>query len=1156
MDSTNPCPARSRWQALLDGQLPAEESAALTRHLDHCEWCHGVLEELAGGDLPGLGLSGNDQDEPAVPDTVFRRGLDALEEEDGLFEASDEPDLAVSFLTPSPKPGLLGTLGGYEILEVLGRGGMGIVLKAIDPGLHRVVAIKALAPQLATTAAARRRFAREAQAAAAVSHDHVVTIHAVEETNGLPYLVMQYVPGRTLQDRLDRQGPLEVKEILRIGMQAASGLAAAHAQGLVHRDIKPSNILLENGVQRVRISDFGLARAIDDSCLTQNGVVAGTPEYMAPEQARGEALDARADLFSLGSVLYAMCTGRPPFRAANTPAVLRRVEEETPRPVRELNPDIPDWLAAAITRLHAKDPADRFQSAAEVADLLCRHLAQLQQAGPAAPVAEPGPRTLEPRRSGRFGRARIRWALAGGLLLVVLGCLGLAEATGQTQLTRFVATVLRVRTPDGVLVVEVDDPQVKVVVDDDGKEVMITGTGVQEIRLRSGAHQLRAVKDGKVIKDEVVTITRDGKQIVRVTREDTAAAEANLKETVELKKLRDQVDQLLTQNPQLQAERREYLERVRAAIDQLLKEPKQDLRFRMKLEDASGATLRELLAQWHAGLEKVKETPWRTINPDGPPAVFTGHTGAVNSVAFSPDGTLLASAGEDGTVRLWHIGSASETRRFVDHGGQQVTCAVFSPDGKSILSASKDKSICWWEIATGKQRLRLLTGERWCNSVVFLPGGQTFLSGGSDQRLRLWRLGHSGSRDLGRHEADIHQVAVSPDGKLVVSSTASGVLRLFDVESGRQLFRRDIADGSARCVVFSPDGRAILTDEGGVGGDKPWQVNGFALHLVEVPTGKELHRFPGVQSSKINSVAFSPDGRNAASGSDDGKVRFLDVATGAEVMRFEGHSAPVTCVVFSPDGKQVVSASRDGTIQHHWIRVSPSAARPLMQSQRQIRWKILFNTKDTADYLRQLRSMGTVLVIPRGEGKYDLLDRLEPGRTTRPFEEPSLKGRLYWADTDPASVRQLAETLGIKPGPPYVVALFPPNLEAELREKERLALPVPESEIAETHFRCVPHGDSYELRVIHVRKKETVATKLQGFLRWKAGVPVFEVDNEGTDLDHAEDLLRRSVQRTGLKQLELRSAKDIPYAAVVRVTEAARAAGFTDVHLAPPPPEP
>src|SRR5205085_6109635 len=183
------------------------------------------------------------------------------------------------------------------------------------------------------------------------------------EAGGLPYLVMQYVAGESLQDRLDRAGLLEVTEVVRIGMQTAAGLAAAHAQGLIHRDIKPANLLLEDGLARVKITDFGLARMIDDVGLTRDGVVAGTPEYMAPEQARGETVDQRADLFSLGSVLFAMCTGQAPFSGSTSLAVLRRVCEETPPSVRSLNPAISAALQAVIVRLHAKDPAQRYDSA-------------------------------------------------------------------------------------------------------------------------------------------------------------------------------------------------------------------------------------------------------------------------------------------------------------------------------------------------------------------------------------------------------------------------------------------------------------------------------------------------------------------------------------------------------------------------------------------------------------------------------------------------------------------------------------------------------------------------------------------------------------------------------------------------------------------------
>ncbi len=334
---------------------------------------------------------------PAEPEPALRKVMAQLK--DNPEETTDdEPalagDLPLDFLTPSDKPDHLGRLERYDVLQEIGRGGMGVVLKAFDPSLHRVVAIKVLAPQLATSGVARKRFLREAKAAAAVTHDHIVTIHAVDEANGLPYLVMQYVPGQSLQDRIDKDGPLELTDILRIGMQTASGLAAAHAHGIVHRDIKPANILLEEGVQRVKITDFGLARAMDDASLTQSGFVAGSPLYMAPEQARGEALDHRADLFSLGSVLYTMCTGRPPFRAANTLAVLRRVSEDTPRPIREINPEIPDWLADIVAKLMAKEPAERFHSAAEVEEVLGRHLAQLQHAAwtpPPRPPQSPAP---------------------------------------------------------------------------------------------------------------------------------------------------------------------------------------------------------------------------------------------------------------------------------------------------------------------------------------------------------------------------------------------------------------------------------------------------------------------------------------------------------------------------------------------------------------------------------------------------------------------------------------------------------------------------------------------------------------------------------------------------------------------------------------------
>ena len=258
---------------------------------------------------------------------------------------------------------------------------------AVCPGKKSSESVAAV---LASTSPARKRFLREARSAAAIRHDNVVAIHAVEE-QPIPYLVMEYIPGRTLQRLLDEHGPLDVADALRLSQQIASGLAAAHSQGLIHRDIKPSNILLENDIQwKVKISDFGLARAADDASVTQSGTIAGTPMYMSPEQAHSNHIDQRSDLFSFGSVLYQMISGRPPFRAATTLAVLKRVTEDTARPIQEIIPEVPDWLCTIISKLHSKRAEDRYQTASEVADLLACCQSELQHTGKVTCVQSSG----------------------------------------------------------------------------------------------------------------------------------------------------------------------------------------------------------------------------------------------------------------------------------------------------------------------------------------------------------------------------------------------------------------------------------------------------------------------------------------------------------------------------------------------------------------------------------------------------------------------------------------------------------------------------------------------------------------------------------------------------------------------------------------------
>ena len=258
-----------------------------------------------------------------------------------VSEYRTEPDDDIlTMLAPSEHPGDLGRLGRYRVLRVLGRGGMGVVFEAEDDKLKRRVAVKAMLPALAANASSRRRFVREAETAAKVEHENIVPIYDIAEANGAPFLAMPLLVGQTLDDRLKSRAPLPVSDVAVIGQQVAEGLAAAHAAGLIHRDIKPSNVWLDRGpdgtFRRARILDFGLARPVRDGAgLTHSGAVMGTPgKYMAPEQARGDAVDHRADLFSLGCVLYQMATGRRPFQSENTLAVLTAARQPKSRPPR------------------------------------------------------------------------------------------------------------------------------------------------------------------------------------------------------------------------------------------------------------------------------------------------------------------------------------------------------------------------------------------------------------------------------------------------------------------------------------------------------------------------------------------------------------------------------------------------------------------------------------------------------------------------------------------------------------------------------------------------------------------------------------------------------------------------------------------------------
>jgi serine/threonine protein kinase/formylglycine-generating enzyme required for sulfatase activity/Leucine-rich repeat (LRR) protein len=403
--------------------------------------------------------------------TVTRAGPDQ--------PAADDAEVPLGFLQPATRPDSLGRIGHYEVLQVLGQGGFGIVFRAFDDVLQRVVAVKVLAPQLAATSPARKRFLREARSSAQVRHENVVQVYEVGETP-LPYIAMEFIPGETLQQRLNRIGPVDPAEVVRVGRQVAEGLAAAHATDLIHRDIKPGNVLLESGPQhRAKITDFGLARAADDASISQSGIIAGTPMYMAPEQALGHKLDQRADLFSLGSMLYQMVAGRAPFRANSTVAVLKRVAEDTPRDIREIIPETPKWLCDIIAKLHAKNPDDRYQSAREIADVLADCEQQLKTHGTLKDYSRIPGGNPQPRRTGR------KWKRAAAAVVLLLAVTVGSYAGPFT---------LRYMSDAGkVTFLNADYPEDKLLVRRDGQVVATLDSTNSSAHLDSGEYELEAV---------------------------------------------------------------------------------------------------------------------------------------------------------------------------------------------------------------------------------------------------------------------------------------------------------------------------------------------------------------------------------------------------------------------------------------------------------------------------------------------------------------------------------------------------------------------------------------------------------------------------------------------------------------------------------------
>jgi len=869
------------------GRLADAEMARVEQHLRECAACCEVVEATPADALLALlrargaevaaALAGSD-DSAGPPGFQVPSSFEVAPTTGGSLTTQADPGRAADGAGPLAGraiPAGLVDHPRYRVEAVLGAGGMGTVYLAEHRLMERPVALKVVRPDLVGRAALVDRFRREARAAAKLAHPNIVTAYDAEQAGETQMLVMEYVRGTDLARLVRDRGPLPAAEACDLARQAATGLQHAHEHGMVHRDIKPQNLMLTAGGQ-VKILDFGLARFASEfpaGGVTADGAILGSADYVAPEQVEDpRTADIRSDLYGLGCTLYFLLAGRPPFPGGTILQKLTAHAHREPAPLAGFRADLPPGLAAVVGRLMAKDPAARFPSPAEAAAALAR-------------FAESAP--AEGRGGGR------RWrpvAVAAAALLAV----GLVAAL-----------TYRIRSAEGTLVVEVDDPAITVDVGVNGRDVLLRGGGIKELRLRPGPHRVRATRDGKPILDELVTIERDGKRLLHVRFQPDAGPPVAPPGPVARRAPAGGPP------PPGEAGAPSPLDRLDPAAipagERLPWQPEE-------LVAVYGSNRQR---HWYNVIGVAASQDGRRFASSGGDrairvwdaqtmrerAVVAGHADTILAFAFSPDGRRILSGATHGdpTLRLWDAETGAELRRFAGHG-LSVESVAFSPDGRRALSGSQDGSVRLWDAGTGKE-LRQFGHGTWVWAAIFAPDGRRAFSGSSQGIIRQWDL--EGGRELrafaGHKEGiGIRSLAITPDGRRLLSGSDDRTLRLWDAEAGKELRHHDLP-GDVHDVAFAADGRRAI----GRGGRTVLVIDGEA--------GGEVARLdhPG----GVRSAALSADGRRVVTGGDDGVVRLWDAETAAELHRSAGHEGGVLCVAFAADGRHYVSGSWDNTIR-------------------------------------------------------------------------------------------------------------------------------------------------------------------------------------------------------------------------------------------------
>jgi WD40 repeat protein len=680
--------------------------------------------------------------------------------------------------------------------------------------MERPVALKIISQSLTTKPGMVERFAREAKAAARLSHPNIVTAFDAEEAGGTHFLVMEHVEGTDLSRHVQELGPLSVDRACDYVRQSALGLQHAFEKGMVHRDVKPHNLMLTPD-GRVKILDFGLARlaseAVSEEVVTATGMVLGTVDYVAPEQAyNAHHADIRSDIYSLGCTLYYLLAGKPPFPVGSPLQKMMDHSNKAPTPLAEFRQDIPEKLIPVLERMMAKNPKRRYQTPAEVALALeqfttATAVASAPKSGFRAGTADHG-RTVVLETTPVRGRRRRKFVIVTAILLIaVTGLLGMG--------------IYRIATDNGELVIQTDNEDVELVVTKNGKVVKIidTTTG-KTVNLHSGDYELSLKDDPDGLR------LSPGK--MKLKRGQTVLA------TIERVGMTEAIGEVRRFHGQTGAVRAAAFSADGRYILTCSGPPATDKSLRL-WDEATGSEVRR----------------------------FEGHTSQIDAVAMSPDGRLAVSGGEDRTARLWDLATGKELRQLNGELGWVMSVA-FSADGTRLVTGSHDTSLRLWDPATGMEVRRFEGHEGPVEGVAFSPDGERISSGSWDGTVRVWNaVTGKELNKLAGHMGRVQGVAYSPDGKRVLSGGIDKTLRLWDVESGKELRTLQGHKNRINCVAFSPDGHHALS----ASEDK-------TVRLWDVETGREVCSFAG-HKKNVWSVAFSADGRYAISVGEDGTAR-------------------------------------------------------------------------------------------------------------------------------------------------------------------------------------------------------------------------------------------------------------------------------------------